>query len=1061
MTRYYTYDRHPEFLDPARTTSVRDVRSDPSGPQANPPTQSTTFDATTFLPLGTYLDGGSSVGQIGRAFTYASSGNLSGHLQTVTNYATGAVFSAAGVATQTCALDPATALPSSLSVTYDGPAGYTNAFSNGWTAYDTADRPTTSTDGLGVVTQTTYDGRGRVTTLQRGGQSDVTFTYPSETTWTSTQNLRNTVVNLDAFGRVKTRLRGVDGVTEICTYDGNGNPASLQERSSAGNSRVQARTFDGLGRLKTHTPLRGPMVTYSYSTDSSGGQVTSIAYSGQSFTTSTTQDCWGQTVASTDPYATVTTTRYDAMGHVVSLTTTPAGLVGQTRTFTYNAAGLLVNRTSPETGTTTFGPTFNQLGLPLTVTEGTGRARTISYDGLGRIRTVVNGTDQAITHFNGLRISTCSTTSAGQASSIQYTLDDYGRLQAEQVLPPGATTPWNQSYTYDSAGRMRSVTYPDGRIVGYVFDDTGNFGRTTSVTVNGATFANVTYDEFGWGNRRTLTFVSTGSSNTWEYTSDGTQLSSQTVNPVGSSAIVRNYAYDALNHLNQAGEWASLSHDFLGRLTSASGDGVSATFSHDGYGNNTYSQAGSAAGFNNFAYLPLPSNRATASDTSGAATGWSYNANGEALTAGTALGSVYPQLGLAWDGLDRLSSSSLPGFTESYGYLPNGLRVQRLNSADPSQNRRYAYAFTGNLLAEYTGSGNTWSWLGDIVYLGSQAIAEFSNAGTLELHADHLGTPKVLTSGQTGALLGIQAFGPFGEPRGSYLTLTGYTGHQQADSTGLIYMRGRFYSPAWHRFLNSDQGADPNQPNQYAYCGGSPFMLTDPSGLDSSGYWVYLITCNGAGIYVSTSKEDAESALINYQAHGTEKYGSDAQFQMTGTYYSMDSKSTTPSFQTDSGRWVTLTSSGEWIYGIAPITEAGDSRSSQTDVQFDKPKIWFGDIRYPERPTIGDYAFKTLGLGPASVTLYTDKFGGYHVANSLGKGIGIPFQAGYGWFSESVSSSAEVSERLKGLSFTLGAAAAGGVNAVGSTPIIPASQTAAEVSFGPPSASVGVSWGWN
>lgn len=83
------------------------------------------------------------------------------------------------------------------------------------------------------------------------------------------------------------------------------------------------------------------------------------------------------------------------------------------------------------------------------------------------------------------------------------------------------------------------------------------------------------------------------------------------------------------------------------------------------------------------------------------------------------------------------------------------------------------------------------------------------------------------------------------------------------------------------------------------------------------------------------------------------------------------------------------------------------------------------------------------------------------VANSLGKGIGIPFQTGYGWFSESVSSSAEVSERLKGWSFVLGAAAVGGVNAVGSTPIIPASQTAAEVSFGPPSASAGVSWGWN
>ena len=45
------------------------------------------------------------------------------------------------------------------------------------------------------------------------------------------------------------------------------------------------------------------------------------------------------------------------------------------------------------------------------------------------------------------------------------------------------------------------------------------------------------------------------------------------------------------------------------------------------------------------------------------------------------------------------------------------------------------------------------------------------------------------------------------------------------------HMRGRFYSPAWHCFLNSDQGADPNSLNQYAYAGGNPMMNVDPSGM--------------------------------------------------------------------------------------------------------------------------------------------------------------------------------------------------------------------------------------
>jgi hypothetical protein len=44
-------------------------------------------------------------------------------------------------------------------------------------------------------------------------------------------------------------------------------------------------------------------------------------------------------------------------------------------------------------------------------------------------------------------------------------------------------------------------------------------------------------------------------------------------------------------------------------------------------------------------------------------------------------------------------------------------------------------------------------------------------------------------------------------------------------------MKGRYYSPLWHRFVNSDQGVDPMSLNQFAYVNGMPFMATDPSGM--------------------------------------------------------------------------------------------------------------------------------------------------------------------------------------------------------------------------------------
>jgi RHS repeat-associated protein len=102
-----------------------------------------------------------------------------------------------------------------------------------------------------------------------------------------------------------------------------------------------------------------------------------------------------------------------------------------------------------------------------------------------------------------------------------------------------------------------------------------------------------------------------------------------------------------------------------------------------------------------------------------------------------------------------------------------------------------------------------------------------------------------------------------------YVPLTGYTGHIQTDATGLIYMRGRFYTPGWHRFVNSDQGVDPESWNQMSYTGGSPFHATDPGGMcgvwfrvpssqisvegfgDGAvepGYWVWLpYDCGGGG----------------------------------------------------------------------------------------------------------------------------------------------------------------------------------------------------------------------
>jgi RHS repeat-associated protein len=58
-----------------------------------------------------------------------------------------------------------------------------------------------------------------------------------------------------------------------------------------------------------------------------------------------------------------------------------------------------------------------------------------------------------------------------------------------------------------------------------------------------------------------------------------------------------------------------------------------------------------------------------------------------------------------------------------------------------------------------------------------------------------------------------------------------YTGREN-DGTGLYYYRNRYYSPQTGRFISEDPlGWASGQTNAYAYVGGNPVQLTDPSGL--------------------------------------------------------------------------------------------------------------------------------------------------------------------------------------------------------------------------------------
>ena len=98
--------------------------------------------------------------------------------------------------------------------------------------------------------------------------------------------------------------------------------------------------------------------------------------------------------------------------------------------------------------------------------------------------------------------------------------------------------------------------------------------------------------------------------------------------------------------------------------------------------------------------------------------------------------------------------------------------------------------------------------------------------------SDVLGSVSESVNASTGAVTATQLYTPYGSVRyssGTLPTSYGYT-HQRSDATsGLDYYGARYYDPLAGEFTSADTMLAGGL-NRYAYVGGNPETVTDPSG---------------------------------------------------------------------------------------------------------------------------------------------------------------------------------------------------------------------------------------
>jgi RHS repeat-associated protein len=818
--------------------------------------------------------------------------------------------------------------------------------------YDAYGNETSTTSATGAVTTRTFDANYHVrlatTTNALGHTATLTYDNLGRLTKQTDANGAATTAAFDVFGR-ETLLTGPDGSQRKTEYFNVGNPALQRTRTSRlmpGSTWLSSDTYyDGLARTyktvdvatgniaetiygpngrpwKQSRPYRsgdrplydvftydevGRVLTQSLAdgrvqqTSYGNGVVTATdATLPQPRTTTAYHDAYGRMtrlVESLVHDTRTTTFAYDLLGRR-TLTVDPAG--NQTA-LSCSSLGWLLQRSDPDTGLWTFA--YDDAGRVTAETDPAGQVTEMLYDGLGRAteRRYRDGQlysydthvyDETGRGYSKGRLTT-STSLNGVVRRFFY--DSLGRTTRSELTVDGTTHA--VSRTFDLAGRLANLTYPDGEVVAHTYGTTGNgAGRLKTVgnKVTNITYSNAgapativhgnglttsfTYDDYG----QALTRIGVGSLASISYGYDALRrLTSMT--STGLPLTQWTYGYDTSSRLTSAVNAAdgtktqSFGYDTVGRMTSNSAVGSY------GYGAPAHAHAVTAAGANTYAYDPAGR-----------------------LTSGAGRTLTYYRTG-------TVASITSGRETTSFAYDGGGRRVKKTSVAGTTIYVDDIYEVRGAQITKY-------------YFAGSHRVAKSVGTTVTYLHGDHLGSTRLITN-SSGQVAKRYEYAPYGQVIAEAVNQTSdshqFTGQEADGETGLLYYLSRYYDPALGRFIQPDSIVpNPNSPRDldpYAYAYNCPVGYTDPDG--HAPVLVIASALASAASIVSAGLTIGNVALLATLAVGTAlTFSKDEQLQSLGMILTSLAGSFVGAPLLGLGRWASLAVSVTAAAATCPVS---------------------------------------------------------------------------------------------------------------------------------------------
>src|SRR5436190_1562262 len=391
-------------------------------------------------------------------------------------------------------------------------------------------------DGTGVTNR--YDSLGRVTNVLSGFAS-LTNTY-------NNQGLVVAVSN--AFGRVQSTT---SDILDRATNNVDANGVSINSTFDNLN-RLLTRTYPDTGQEKFVYTLNIAGAT-SY-TNQLGSNVVSYAYDALSrktnevnpgiSTNAFTYNAASDLLTLTDGKGRLTRWNYDQYGRATSKVDAASTEIFR---YQYDADNRLTNRWSAAKGATTY--KYDVLGNLTNVVYPVSPAITMRYDALNRLTNMVDAV--GTTAYGYAKQFLASEDGPWDSDTVSYTYNN--RLRNGLSLPQPNASSWTQSYSYDAANRLSSLSSPAGS---FAYNYSTGVGGTTSsssliqkLSLSNGSYITNTFDSAA----RLLTTKSLNSSasvlNSHAY---GYNMASQRTTLTNTAGNYVNYTYDLIGELNTA-----------------------------------------------------------------------------------------------------------------------------------------------------------------------------------------------------------------------------------------------------------------------------------------------------------------------------------------------------------------------------------------------------------------------------------------------------------------------------------------------------------------------------